>query len=127
MSVLSDAEINILANLEEAGEDHISALLNTVTAVKGDSGEIDALRVALTDLVGRGFLELAKRRHESSLRLIPLSQAKSLDLLANLRSFLFWSPTDKLWRWDTTFPLLDVMLTESGFLVARKILLEKSV
>lgn len=117
-------ESAILATLEEAGEDNLAALLNTV----GDAGtqqvgnKIDEFGTALSKLIDGGFLELATSRDESSRRWIPLSGPESLQVLRQLDSFFDWSKADKVWVWSSSSPRVEALLTRAGIRAANEVL-----
>src|SRR4051812_13199438 len=110
----------ILLALEEAGEDHLSALLNTVIHGFGDPEEIAAFRTALQALVEEDLLRLARPRRPGQARLVPLSQPESVAVLAHLKSLLAWSSSEKLWKWnEEASSRMEVVLTDEGVQDAR--------
>lgn len=127
MIKFDEAESNILATLEEAGEDGIAALLNTVNAAHahGSAEEIDTFRVALTNLINRGLLEIANVRDAESKRWTPLPKSEALSVLRKLGSFLGWSRTEELWTWSSPAPRAEVLLTTAGAVAAREVLTER--
>jgi len=122
MSGFSELERDILATLEEAGEDDLAALLNTVRECHGSKDEIEAFRGALTRLIEGNILDIAKFRDEVSRRWIKLPKLESVALVTRLGSLLHWSPSDGLWNFPAGSPRLQVVLTDAGLTAAREIL-----
>jgi hypothetical protein len=121
MTVPADLEHKILLSLEEAGEDHLSALLNTVVQGSGNPTEIEFFRLALTDLIEEDLLRLAKSRQIGQLKLKPISLDESVSVLAHLKSLLVWSSSEGLWKWDEeASSRMDVVLTDAGIAAARQ-------
>src|SRR5207248_7954480 len=120
-------ESSILATLEEAGEDGIAALLNTVNAAyaHGSPEEIDIFRAALTRLINRGLLEIANSRDPESKRWTPLPKSEALLVLQKLGSFLGWAKSEELWIWSSPAPRAEVLLTPAGAVAAREVLTER--
>jgi hypothetical protein len=127
MNNLSALERVILAVLEEAGEEDISALTNTVRECRGALGEIDEVSAALAGLVNRGFVEVARSKDPLSLRWVPTSKQESLALLRDLKPHFHWSTVDQLWAWRTDLPRAEVLLTNIGAVEARRVLSEDGV
>jgi hypothetical protein len=121
MAAESDLEQKILMSLEEAGEDHLSALLNTVIDASGNPDEIASFRTALTSLIEEDLLRLARSRQAGPASLKPLSQPESVAVLAHLKAFLVWSPPENLWKWnEDASSRMDVVLTDEGIAAARR-------
>ena len=120
----SELERAIFIALEEAGEENLSALLNTVKGHSGErvKGEIDSFRMASTNLVNSGFVEIARFRNQESKLWIPMPKRESLSLLQQLESLLRWSDSDQLWIWSSSSPRAEVLLTASGIDAAREVL-----
>jgi hypothetical protein len=121
MTVPTDLEHKILLSLEEAGEDHLSALLNTVVQGHGDPGEISSFRDALTNLINEDCLRLARSRRPAQGTLKPLSQPESLAVLVHLNALLQWSDGENIWKWnEDAMTRMDVVLTDEGMVTARQ-------
>jgi hypothetical protein len=97
MNNLTDTEAQIIAILEEAGEEGLGTLINTVTTGSGSSDEIEAIAFALKVLLDRDLIQVAESRDKGSLQWHPLSKEESLVMLKNLMPFFQWSGTDKVW------------------------------
>ncbi len=65
---LDDLERRVLANLNEAGEDYVSALLNSVVRCAGKETEPAQFVRALRRLFEFGLVEFATRRDENTLQ-----------------------------------------------------------
>ena len=125
MRELTELQTRILPALEEAGEDDLSALVNTVGGGHGAGEEIRAVSSALSGLIEGGMLEIARFRNKDTLRWTPLPMEESLALLSNLESFMRWSASERLWRWHSDIPRAEVLLTDAGIAAARRILAEQ--
>ena len=124
MGELSLLQRRILAILEEAGEDNLSALINTVNPHHASVDDLDTVSTALSDLVSSGLVNLARVRDEVSRGWIPLPFEDSIRVLANLRSVLSWSAGPRVWVWQSNELLPRVVVTKLGEALARKVLAE---
>jgi hypothetical protein len=124
MTVLTRLQGLILATLEEAGEDHLSAVINTVIDVRGRRVEVVAMRNALQGLQGAGFINLARSTDKATLELIPMDTDHSLPILQNLDSYLVWSDSKNIWTLAPDHSNIDVLLSEPGKEAARRVLSE---
>lgn len=124
MEALTLTERKIPGLLEEAGEEGLAALRNTMGGCRGLPEEIDTLRVALTSLVSHGLIEIAESREELSREWVPLPKPRALDALARLGSFVRWSSADRLWEWNEDAPRAQALLTDAGMQEAHRILSE---
>jgi len=96
MSALSELEIRILSELEEAGEENVAAMLNTIIDPVGDAAELTSLQGALEKLVGADLVRMSMTR-DSAGRLRELSAEGSLDAITDLSSGLRFSREKKHW------------------------------
>jgi hypothetical protein len=121
---LTKLENAVLMMLEEAGEENLAALLNSVKDLGAlhSTNEIDEFRMVLIHFVENSFLEIARSRDEASKRWIPLPRRESISLLRKLDSLLRWSNTEKLWTWSSSSPRLAALLTNAGTTAARETL-----
>src|SRR5262245_4021301 len=122
MSALSKLERDILAFLEEAGEEHISSLLNTAKRCRGSADEVHSYRGALKALIDADLIELARDKGKRLRKLISLPKSESLLILADLDSHLKWSISDQLWQDVSPSPGIDVVITDAGMTAALEIL-----
>ena len=114
----------ILALLEEAGEEDVVCLTNTIKPGEycGNPQEIEAITSALAGLIDADLVRTAISRDLISGILVPQSMPESLVSVQNLTLFFQWSSTEKLWHWSGRAPLPDVVATERGLAAARKVL-----
>ena len=124
IGLLSQYERLLLALLEEAGEEHVSALANSVEKRMDCTPALGAqdFSIALLNLINLDLIRVATVRDNKQRRLIPLSTEESASIVASLGSVLEWSPNDQLWQSRRDAPITDVVLTESGVQAARAIL-----
>jgi hypothetical protein len=119
---LNQLERDILATLEEAGEDHMAALLNTVRKCEGRASESRRFSEALTRLIGWNLIAMATEREKDSLRLVLMSQHESRQMADQLESLLSWSAREGLWIAQNNSQRPEVVLTDLGMKEARQIL-----
>lgn len=112
----------LLALLEEAGEETISALVNSVGQCNGSPSELDIVIESLISLTQQSLVCCASRRDEKTLKWIPINPTNSHALLAKLRENIRWFPDERLWKWDVPTSPLVVLLTDAGLQKARKLL-----
>src|ERR1700694_379980 len=124
MDNLTDLKRRILAELEEAGEEDVAALINSFAKRRGAADEIDQRSTRLASLLHSNFLEISRSRDKVSLRWAPLPQEESQALVSDLRSCFQWSDRDHLWNWRKDRPRAEAILTNAGLVEARKILSE---
>lgn len=116
---LSEHAARILSELEEAGAEHLTATVNTITSRNGEQQGIVNSTDALKELVGKG---LAVLRHEGSQ---DLSAASSVELLSQLASDVSVDPEDRLLKSDDSLPLVEIVATDRGRELAFEILDER--
>lgn len=124
MELFSPLERDVLAALEEAGEENVAALLNTVGAKAHSVIDVEKVKTALMCLLDQGLLEIALRRDESSRRWLPLRRIESAVLIGQLGVLLFWSASEGIWKWESSSPRMNIILTEAGLAASRQILAE---
>jgi hypothetical protein len=119
MAPLSELEMRILSELEEAGEENISAMMNTVIQPRGEASELLEMQRALMSLVQADLVRMSMDRDASG-RLRDLSQSASRDVIADLTSGLRFNRERMLWT-DTRHsgppygdPFPYIVNTESG-------------
>lgn len=123
MTVSSEIEERILANLDEAGEENAVALLNTICNRTGAAEEAAAFAIAVSELTKRGLVTVAG--HET-LMFGPSSIEHTLRLLDGLgRALIF---RDRYWtdsrRTGPPFPdhLVYVIATPAGRQAGRELI-----
>ncbi len=120
---LSRLERRILAVLEEAGEDTISALTNTVGVPVGTPFEIAKIQSALIHLVRAGLAELGFSRNPAGGWVsAPLNEG--IGFLESLLNRLEWDTASKLWRQAKGDCGGHVLLMHAGFHAAFQVLSE---
>jgi hypothetical protein len=116
---LSEIELRILSELEEAGEENVCSMANTIFPPTGSSSEIDQLQAALGSLVARGLVRMGERVRSVGVR--PLSKEDSQAVVEGIRTgFIFDSAKEQWWWTHLAWP--EIVDTEAGKLEARKIL-----
>jgi hypothetical protein len=125
MNDLTRLEHLILATLEEAGEENVAALTNTVLKLRhGSPDEIGTMITALTRLLEAGLVEAARFRDKASRYWMPLTREESLAIIAALGLNVRWSAAEQLWKWCEDTPRAEILLTDLGLTTARQILRE---
>lgn len=123
MTELTQMERKVLAALEEAGEENVVALLNTVRQSDPDA-EIGEYQAALIRLLHRGFIELASVRDAASRQWVPFDIGTALSQLELVNTLLAWTTANRLWTWNSGSPRIEILLTNSGFTAAKNVLIE---
>ena len=119
MPSLSELEMRILSELEEAGEEDVVTMMITVTEPTGDVSEVHDMQQALRRLVDADLVRMSMDR-EASGQLRDLPKDESLDVIADLQSGLRFDSDRKYWK-DTRhtgppygFPFPYIVATEVG-------------
>lgn len=123
MTEFTQMERRVLAVLEEAGEENLAALFNTVRRSDPSAG-ISEYGNALIRLLSRRLIELASARDQSSRQWVPFDFDVALSHLEQLNSLLAWSTATRIWTWNSTTPRTEVLLTDSGSTAAKNVLSE---
>lgn len=105
----------IFGVLEEAGEDQIVTLINTVITPPRTSSELQALGSVLIDLTTDGMIEIAIGRNV-------MARENSVALLKELNSLVEWYPAAQAWRCREEEPCVEVFLTAVGTAMADRML-----
>ena len=119
MSSLSELEMRILSELEEAGEDNFTALLNTVTQSRDMPTAVAEYQRSLKRLVELGYIRMATDRDGRGM-LADLSIEESLNRIAEISTVLEFRVSKNHWtdkrRSGPPFsePLLHVVNTPAG-------------
>ncbi|MGD9724689.1 MAG: hypothetical protein AB7O59_20675 [Pirellulales bacterium] len=121
---LTRLERRILALLEEAGEENVVSLTNSVANPQGACHEIDNFVGALITLLNAGLIELASKRDESTLRWVGLPKVESQSRLNELQNSLQWNTEKGIWNWAGAGERPEAILTSSGRKTARQVLSE---
>ena len=115
---------HMLAIMEEAAEEDLSVLINTLGGHTGLPDELDDVGAALMSLLKSDLVEIARSRDPSSLHWIPVPTTGALALLADIRSYFLWSSVDHLWKWSSKESRAQVLLTNKGQRAAHQVLSE---
>ena len=117
-----DAELRerILSELEEAGEENIPTLANTVFDATGIEVERSQLKAALLSLVESGLVRVAVERDNQE-RLIEISKEESLGILKDIERSLVFSNDRNCWTGGPR-PWPEIVLTDQGAVAARGVL-----
>lgn len=110
----------ILAELEEAGEEEMVTLVNTVMPRTGESGELDMFSSALIDLIVSGDITAERRSRGRSLE--PISPAN--EVRRTLSGFAF-DRVEGFWVDATKAFDVYVVASPAGLERARRILDER--
>jgi hypothetical protein len=124
MAIGTHVERRVLALLEEAGEEDIATLVNTVINSRGLVSEIQVIRSALNSLLMRGLIEIARSRDETTRQWIAVSREQAVELLQQLTTNLNWSDDEQIWKWQHGLPRAETVLTSAGVVAANNVLRE---
>jgi hypothetical protein len=121
----------ILAELEEAGEENVPTMLNTILPGTGDPSEVELLVGALESLVEADLVRMSTS-YDAKGRLVDLSKEESLAQIAALSSNLSFGDADRLWddsRYESGTPRDPpypyIVITDAGMKAAREILMKR--
>jgi len=110
----------LLSELEWAGQENLPTLANTAVGPSFDIGLVTLMQQAMFDFVRRGVVRFARERDRDG-RLVEMSEAESLAIVADLKTHLQYS--DGLGRWTGgKEPWPDVVTTPTGAREARLVL-----
>lgn len=113
----------ILSELEEAHEDDVTTLINTVMTVSGEQQELEAFTAALLLLAQSDFVRIAYE--ETSKKSERQPHELSLIIIKALTESLVFDNHEGIWSWDDAKPQPYVMTTDAGLERARRILDER--
>ena len=128
MIEIKEMGLRIMAELQEAGEENIAALLNTVLDPNGEVTELKVLLQALNDLIQNDAIRIAlpQKPTEQTVpqRTMPLSKEDSISTVRRLNTYMHYSVDKNRWTFSQdAHP--EVVLTKTGFTAAEKILEER--
>ena len=119
-----EQQLRILAELEEAGEEELVALLNTaVDKTRGHPEEVALFREAMEQLIDKGLVLMAPQ-NEPGKRLVEVDAKQSLTMLSEVLGSLIFGADDLHWTADP-FVYTYAVLTDAGRLAAKKLLGER--
>jgi hypothetical protein len=114
----------ILAELEEAGEDYLIALLNSMNDAKqGRPEEVEEFRKAIEQLIDKGLVLMAPD-NEPGQRLVKVDAAQSHAMLTERLRPLYFREEDLHWTADPGARSY-VVLTPAGRIASEKVLGER--
>lgn len=123
---IEEVAARTLSELEEAGEENIPTILNTIFAPTGEAWEKDRLIEAVSGLITQGFARMAFERDESG-RLVDATPEESVDILDSISKTLSFDVERSLWTdkniLSEDYP--DLVVTEAGWEKSREILEER--
>lgn len=122
--MLAELSQRILAELEEAGFENLTSIMNTVTVVSGDPKEPAENRTAFDELITNGFAQIAYENNALS-KLESVSQQASLSATAEFEMKIKFDVAEGIWKWDRNFPRAYLRLTDAGRAKSRRILNER--
>jgi hypothetical protein len=99
MLAIEEVERRILSELQEAGEENIAAMLNTIVEPVENAGQVEQLQQALENLVRADLARISFRLDVAS-KVVPLSRDESLSILSDLPSYLRFRSSDSHWTWS---------------------------
>jgi hypothetical protein len=95
-----EMQMRIAAELEEAGQENVAAMINTIIDPAGDVGEIATMRDAL-DLMVRGGLVTMALDPGPGRKLMRLGVDDSLALVGRIQALLLFRVSDRHWTFAT--------------------------
>ena len=97
-----ELEQRILAELEEAWEETVGTLINTITERTGDPAEVHNCFAAISSLIDRDLVRMSNSRGADR-RLEALSLSASLEVLNALQPKFTYSSVQRLWQDNSAF------------------------
>lgn len=123
MTDLGEIAARVLSELEEAHEEDVATLINTVMTVSGEQKEVEALTAALLQLAQSDFVRIADE--ETGKKSERQSHDLSITIIKTFAKGLVFDNREDIWSWDDARPQPCVMTTETGLEQARRILDER--
>jgi hypothetical protein len=119
-----ELQLRILAELEEAGEEILVALLNTMNDEKqGRPEEVAPFREAMEQLIDKGLVLMAPER-EPGKRLVEVDAEQSHAMLSEILGLLTFRADQLHWTVDP-FVYTYAVLTDAGRIASEKVLDER--
>lgn len=115
--------LRVLAEINEAGEENVAALMNTVFDRLGDTSEIESMQSALGILTSAGLIRIAMVR-DAQVGLLSLSVDESLAEIAKMQNCLRFRLTDRHWAFAGQIHP-EVVATDLGIEKSEQILDER--
>lgn len=118
---LTDIDRRILFTLDDAGEEYVSALINTVIECKGCPSEVTRVVGSLRNFLRESLVSCAIAQDTEALTLINLTASEAIHGFNVLPEQIAWSREHHLWLWTSGEPRLVVLLTNAGKSISKKI------
>lgn len=119
-----ELQLRILAELEEAGEDYLVALLNAMNDEKqGRPEEVEQFREAIEQLIDKGLVLMALE-NEPGQQTVEVDAARSRAMLTQRLRSLYFRADDLHWTADPGARSY-VVLTPAGRIASEKVLGER--
>ena len=112
-------QCQILAAMEEAGEEDTAALINTIGLGQGNE-EVRKFADALAALLAHGYLYTAVTRKKMYWE--ERSTEESMTDIAHMERYLSWNHDADYWQWVDEKPRMQIVLTDSGQALAEELL-----
>jgi hypothetical protein len=109
----------ILAELEEAGEENVSSMLNTIVVPSGERSELAVYKSALAQLVEQDLVRVEFETDDNSR---PPPQQNATNIVQSLDTYLRYSGEDREWGFVDGNRAPVVIGTDSGLARAEAIL-----
>lgn len=111
---MNDLQRDILASLQEAGEDDVAALANTVLNGSAHPGVLNDFSRALYELIRMELVRVATSRDSATRQWVPLIQQESLQAALTLPSCLSWSDSEGFSDGAVDYPELKLSSQKAG-------------
>ena len=123
MRQLDELALRTLSELEEAGEENIPTILNSILEPAGASEQLLVVKQSLEDLIDAGLVSIAIER-DPSRRWKPLPQDKALEITGRMASEITYRKADNHWTFvGSARPQL--VITQDGRIEASRVLRER--
>jgi hypothetical protein len=115
----------LLALLEEAGEDDLLTLVNTVVKGHFSTEKLQEITNSFSELYALGFIGFGQKFNAETgeWTLLPDSVVRSL--LSRLPNLVQWSQEERYWKWPKREQIVFAVLTKIGALKAKEILAQE--
>jgi hypothetical protein len=121
---LTELPQRILSELEEAGSETVSSMMNTVIDPSGATADIEAFKAALSEVVNLNLADIAYFDGEAGRR-EALTKDDALGLVGGIGERLTFDEERKYWVWKKTEALPEIVATKAGIAKAEQILEER--
>ena len=122
--MLSEQGQRILAELEEAGFENVSCIINTVSLGSGHAAELAENLAAIDELVVKGFAQVAYE-NEALGKLESISTQASMSAIAEFEKKIAFDVAEGIWKWVRHSSRAYLRVTGSGLEKSRQILNER--